>query len=98
MLSLYKSERFQQEYKDFKTRISRVTDEKLKITLENFLNKLASHTKNLDNQHEEMIFSKQMKSMSNDLRDNILEVRKTLDKKLSDWERANNVSRSIQNL
>lgn len=98
MLSLYKSERFQQEYNDFKTRISRVTDEKLKITLENFLNKLASHTKNLDNQHEEMIFSKQMKSMSNDLRDNILEVRKTLDKKLSDWERANNVSRSIQNL
>jgi|SRR6056300_983467 hypothetical protein len=98
MLSLYKSERFQKEYNDFKTRISRVTDEKLKITLENFLNKLASHARNLDNQHEEMIFSKQMKSMSNDLRDNILEVRKTLDKKLSDWERANNVSRSIQNL
>lgn len=93
MLSIYNSERFQKEYNDFKTRISKVTDEKLKITLENFLNKLATHTKNLDNQHEEMVFSKQMRSMSGDLRDNITEVRKTLDKKLSDWERANSVTR-----
>jgi hypothetical protein len=93
MLSLLKSERFQNEYNDFKNRISKVTDERLKITLENYLNKLVTHAKNLENQHLEMIFSKQMRSMSNDLRDNILEVRKTIDKKLSDWERANKASR-----
>ena len=50
MLSLYKSERFQKEYNDFKTRISRVTDEKLKITLENFLNKRWFQSKNMQTQ------------------------------------------------
>ena len=91
MLSLYNSERFQTEIKNYKENIEKVTDLRLKTTLENYLNKLISHVKHLDSQHEEMIFTKQVKEMSGDDRDKILEVRKFLDKSIKDYFQANNI-------
>jgi len=91
MLSLYKSERFQKELKTYKEQIEKVTDLRLKTTLENYLNKLIAHVKHLDSRHEEMIFTKQVKEMAGDDRDKILEVRKFLDKSIKDYFQANNI-------
>jgi len=86
MLSIYKSEKFQNEYNDFKTRIDKVDDLRLKSTLENLLRQLETKVKRLDSQHSELIMSRQMKSLGNDIKDELLDLRKSLDKKLKDFE------------
>ena len=91
MLSLYNSEKFQKELKTYKKQIEKVTDLRLKTTLENYLNKLIAHVKHLDSHHEEMIFTKQVKEMGGDDRDKILEIRKTLDRMIKDYFLANNI-------
>jgi siroheme synthase (precorrin-2 oxidase/ferrochelatase) len=97
MLSIFNSEKFQTEYKNYKELIEQVTDLRLKSTLENHLNKLVAHVKHLDSHHEEMIFTKQIKEMSGDNRDKILEVRRFLNKSIKDYFRANNI-KLTQNL
>lgn len=86
MLSIYKSEKFQNEYNDFKTRIDKVDDLRLKSTLENLLRQLETKVKRLDSQHSELIMSRQMKSLGSDIKDELLDLRKSLDKKLKDFE------------
>jgi siroheme synthase (precorrin-2 oxidase/ferrochelatase) len=97
MLSIFNSEKFQTEYKNYKELIEQVTDLRLKSTLENHLSKLVAHVKHLDSHHEEMIFTKQIKEMSGDNRDKILEVRRFLNKSIKDYFRANNI-KLTQNL
>jgi hypothetical protein len=92
MLSLYKSEKFQNEVRSFKDRISKVDDLKLKTNLENQINKLESIVKSLDSQFEEMIYSKQIGSNSNDTRSRISDIRKFIDSKLLDFEKAKKLS------
>lgn len=91
MLSLYNSERFQNELKTYKEQIDRVTDLRIKSQLENHLAKLVSQVKHLDTHHEEMIFTKQIKEMSGENRDKILDIRKFLDKTIRDYYKANNI-------
>jgi hypothetical protein len=97
MLSIFNSEKFQTEYKNYKELIEQVTDLRLKSTLENHLNKLVAHVKHLDSHHEEMVFTRQIKEMSGDNRDKILEVRRFLNKSIKDYFRANNI-KLTQNL
>lgn len=92
MLSLYNSEKFQNEVRSFKDRISKVDDLKLKTNLENQINKLESIVKSLDSQFEEMIYSKQIGSNSNDTRSRISDIRKFIDSKLLDFEKAKKLS------
>lgn len=91
MLSLYKSERFQNELNSYKEKIEKVEDLKIKSHLENYLSKLVAQVKHLDANHEEMIFSKQIKEMSGDNREKIIEIRKVLDKSITDYFKANNI-------
>jgi len=92
MLSLYKSEKFQNEVRSFRDRISKVDDLRLKTNLENQLSKLESIVKSLDSQFEEMIYSKQIGSNSNDSRSKISDIRKFLDSKLLDFENGKKLS------
>lgn len=86
MLSVYNSEKFKKEYSDFKNRISKIQDLKSKSILENLLLNLERKVKSLDSQHTEIILSRQMKSLGADIKDEILELRKSLDKKIKDCE------------
>jgi hypothetical protein len=86
MLSLYNSEPFQKEYNDFKNRIDQITDLRVKSDLENLLFRLEQKVKSMDSQHVEMIISKQMKSLGSDFKDDIIELRRSIDKKLKDWD------------
>jgi hypothetical protein len=85
MLSLYNSEKFQKELSEYKKIIITVDDLNVKSQLENFVNKLILEVKSFDKEHEMMIFSKNMQNGSSS-REKILELRKTLDRKIKDWK------------
>ena len=87
MLSLLNSEKFQTEYKNYKQQIDSITDLSIKNQLENFLAKLVSQVKALDEDHTEMILSKRAR-LGDDNRDKITELRKILNRKLRDWSEA----------
>ena len=87
MLSLLNSEKFQTEYKKYKQQIDSITDVSIKNQLENFLAKLVSQVKALDEDHTEMILSKRAR-LGDDNRDKITELRKILNRKLRDWTEA----------
>jgi flagellar biosynthesis chaperone FliJ len=87
MLSLLNSEKFQTEYKNYKQQIDSITDLSIKNQLENFLAKLVSQVKALDEDHTEMILSKRAR-LGDDNRDKITELRKILNRKLRDWTEA----------
>lgn len=84
MLSLLESEKFKNEYKNYKEQIDAVTDIATKNQLENFLVKLVAQVKSLDKDHEEMILSKRAR-LGDDNKDKITELRKILNRKLKDW-------------
>lgn len=85
MLSLYNSERFQTELKEYKKIIDQIDEMNTKAQIENFVNKLVLEVKSFDKEHETMIFSKNMQNGSPG-RDKILELRKTIDRKINDWK------------
>ena len=87
MLSLLNSEKFQTEYKNYKQQIDSITDVSIKNQLENFLAKLVSQVKALDEDHTEMLLSKRAR-LGDDNRDKITELRKILNRKLRDWTEA----------
>jgi flagellar biosynthesis chaperone FliJ len=89
MLSLLNSEKFQTEYKNYKQQIDSITDIAIKNQLENFLAKLVSQVKALDENHTEMILSKRAR-LGDDNKDKIIELRKILNRKLRDWAEAAN--------
>jgi flagellar biosynthesis chaperone FliJ len=89
MLSLLNSEKFQTEYKKYKQQIDSITDVSIKNQLENFLAKLVSQVKALDEDHTEMILSKRAR-LGDDNRDKITELRKILNRKLRDWNESAN--------
>lgn len=88
MLSLYKSEKFQNEVNTYKKQIDKIQDLKIKSNLENYLSKLVAEVKAFDTEHEEMIYSKSIR-LGNDKKDKIIEIRKMLDRKIKDWNESN---------
>lgn len=89
MLSLVNSDRFKNDVKKYKEEISQVTDVAYKKLLENYLDKLITQAKSIDNHHSQMMFTKQISTMGDDVRSRIVDIRKTLDSKIKDWKLAN---------
>lgn len=85
MLTLLKSEKFQNEYKKFQEIISSITNESTKKELEDLLKKLVVEVQNIDRQHSEISAAKQLSISATDSRNSIAEIRKKLNQKLSDW-------------
>jgi flagellar biosynthesis chaperone FliJ len=88
VLTLLKSEKFQNEYKKFQENISSITNESTKKELEDLLKKLVVEVQNIDRQHSEISAAKQLSISATDSRNSIAEIRKKLDQKLSDWAAA----------
>ena len=89
MISLFKSERFQKEYKEFKENISKIQNPQMKKELEDLLSKLVTEVKNLDNYHSDLIIGSNLPSSAPESKTKILEIRKRLNKRLADWKEAN---------
>lgn len=90
MLSLIKSPIFQNEYTGWKNRINEITNnDELKKELLTLLNELVSQVKFLDNQHLDLVNNNRLTSQSLESKNRISEIRKTIDKRLTDYERKN---------
>jgi hypothetical protein len=85
---LQKSSRFQEDYERYSTAIDSMPDGAVKQESQQLLNKLVAEIKKLDSMHMEMIYSRQLPTMGNDMKQDITEVRKKLETRLRDWSQA----------
>lgn len=88
MLSILKSTRFQTEYKTFQEKINSISNENLKNELNDLLGKLYNAVRNIDLQHQDMYARTQINMAIPDTKLEISEIRQTLDRKIRDWEQA----------
>jgi len=85
-MQLLNTNKFQEEYKNFKTQIDNIQEnDQLKIELSDLLKILVLEVKKLDQQHNEMIISRRVPVGTDDIRSKILEIRKKLTKRLKDY-------------
>ena len=87
MLELIKSERFQEEYRIYQTRIEKIGNVDIKNQAVGLLKILVNEVKTLDNQHREMFSGNQLPTGLPDVRSGMISTRKKLDKLLKDCER-----------
>jgi ribosomal protein S17E len=87
MLTLLKSERFQKEYKEFFDKINTIENEDLKNQLSGLLSKLVNEVKKLDSRHID-ITSSVTRPDAGDAKMTILELRKTLARRLADYDQS----------
>jgi chemotaxis regulatin CheY-phosphate phosphatase CheZ len=82
------SERFKTEYNNFKTRISDITDnDRLRLELSDKLNDLLKEVRYVDSQHMDILMAKQLTNIVEDTRSRMLELRQTIDRSLSNYEK-----------
>jgi hypothetical protein len=87
MLTLLKSERFQKEYKEFFDKINTIEDKDLKNQLSRLLGDLVNEVKKLDSRHLD-ISSSVARPDVGDAKMTILELRKTLARRLADYDQS----------
>lgn len=90
MLTILKSERFQKEYKEFSEKIAAVNIDTVKSDLTKLLGQLVNEVKILDNNLQDAIGGQQSSHVLDESRNKITEIRKQIDKKLSDYESSQN--------
>lgn len=88
-MQLFKSERFQTEYKDFSQRISMIENVEVKEELQSLLKRLVGEVKRIDDKHDELLIGSKLPSTIADDRSSIVDLRKKLIGKLKDCEQAN---------
>jgi predicted component of type VI protein secretion system len=91
-MQLSKNENFLREFRDFSSKIERVTDEGIKKELSALLNKLMLEVKAIDKQHEDMFIGNKMMDSITDHRESLLNIRKKIAAKLEDCQRAKLIS------
>ena len=79
---LQHNERFQNDVKRYREAIEKMSDDQTKNETTRILNDLIYEVKNMDNMYLDMIYSKQLQSTGNDLREKISSIRKKLDNKI----------------
>lgn len=80
---LQRTERFQQDIKQYTARIESITDEQAKLEAKKLLNDLIYEVKNMDNMFLDMVYAKQLPSLGGEIKDKIISIRKQLDNKLN---------------
>jgi len=85
-MQLSKSERFIQEYEDFKSRISKISDPKKQAELTSLLNQLVAEVRAIDSKHTEISMMGRLPGAVTDLRENLTNIRKSLVNKLQGHE------------
>ena len=79
---LQRSERFQNDVKQYTETISNMLDGQEKLEATRLLNDLIYEVKNMDNMYVDMVYAKQLASMGSEMKDKIGSIRKKLDNKI----------------
>lgn len=86
-MQLSKSNQFQNEFKNFSDRVSRISNERIKKELEEDLRSLVNEVRMLDQLHQDLLFQKNLSGSTADSKNKLLEIRKRIAKKLDGWEK-----------
>ena len=85
---LQKSSRFQEDCVRYRAVIDSMPDGLAKQESQQLLNKLIAEVKKIDSMHMEMIYSRQLPTMGNDMKQDISNIRKKLETRLRDWSQS----------
>ena len=85
---LQKSSRFQEDYERYLTAIDTMPDGAVKQESQQLLNKLVAEIKKLDSMHMEMIYSRQLPTIGDEMKQDIITIRKRLETRIKDWLQA----------
>jgi len=85
---LQKSSRFQEDCVRYRAAIEAMPDGAAKQESQQLLNKLIAEVKKIDSMHMEMIYSRQLPTMGNDMKQDISNIRKKLETRLRDWSQS----------
>jgi hypothetical protein len=81
------SQRFTDDYKNYQERIIKISDPIAQKELINLLVQLKEQVSYIDRSHESMFITGRINSEVSDLRSNLMTIKKSLDQKLTHWER-----------
>ena len=81
--TIQKSERYQNDLKRFNSFLERLPDGQDKDDFRNLLSKLVFEVKKMDTMFVDMIYSNQVSSTGKEIRESLLETRKSLEKIIS---------------
>ncbi len=76
------TERFKSDVKRYTEAIEQLPESQNKTEAKKLLNNLIYELKNMDNMYLDMVYSRQLPSLGNELREKITAIRKQLDNKL----------------
>jgi len=85
---LQRSSRFQEDCTKYRTAIDSMPDGAAKQESQQLLNKLIAEIKKLDSMHMEMIYSRQLPTMGDEMKQDIITIRKRLETRIKDWLQA----------
>ena len=88
MQSLIKNPKVQKDLENYRSRIDKISVVSIKNECARLLGQLENEIKSIDIAHQELFKSKSLPSMTSDVRQEITSIRKSLDRKLSDVEKA----------
>ena len=85
---LQKSSRFQEDCEKYESVIATMPEGNVKNETVQLLQKLIYSIKKLDSMHLEMIYARQLPTMGNEMKEEILGLRKKLETRIRDWTQA----------
>lgn len=85
---LQKSTRFIKDCERYEALIATMPEGNVKNETVQLLQKLTYSIKKLDSMHLEMIYSRQLPTMGNEMKDEISDLRKKLETRIRDWTQA----------
>ena len=85
---LQKSNRFIKDCERYEAAIATMPEGNVKNETVQLLQKLTYSIKKLDNMHLEMIYSRQLPTIGNEMKDEISDLRKKLETRIRDWTQA----------
>ena len=85
---LQKSTRFIKDCERYESVIATMPEGSVKNETVQLLQKLTYSIKKLDRMHLEMIYSRQLPTMGNEMKDEISDLRKKLETSIRDWSQA----------
>jgi hypothetical protein len=87
--TLENSEKFKNEFNNFRDRIAAITNDSVKADLNGKLTALLREVRAIDQQHVNMFMSKELSNMIPESRSKLAEIRTYIINRLGDWDRAN---------
>jgi hypothetical protein len=84
---LENSERFKTEFNNWRSRIDKITNDRVKGELNNKMTQLLREVRAVDQQHRDVLMAKQLPNMISDSRNTLSEIRQSIARQLEDYEK-----------